>query len=71
MVYLKHPFEDSILDLEKFTEIKACTVNLTHLDFYTKAIEDGKERGKPAFIITFPTQEERDEYFKKLLKDLT
>lgn len=63
MVFIKHPTQNAALEISRYGEIKPCTVNLTHLDFYLTPHDPEKERGEPNYIIEFPDQEERDRWF--------
>lgn len=61
--FIKHPFERTIIDVERFSEVKCCTVNKTHIDFYKECIPAGKEHGEPDLIIKFESEEQRNEWF--------
>ncbi len=68
-MYIKHPKDNSLINTSMYADIRCCSVNVTHVDFYLKPLPAGK-RGKPALTVVLDTQEDRDAWFKKLVKDL-
>jgi hypothetical protein len=64
---LKHPTESVLVNLDKFSIIKPCSINPTHVDFYINPVKDG-ERGQPDYTIIFNTELQRDAWFKGKLK---
>lgn len=64
-IFIKNPLEPGMIEISRYGQIKPCTVNLTHVDFYLKPLKKGQKRGKPEFILSFDTQKERDIWFKK------
>lgn len=69
-MFIKHPLEDGLLEVSRYAQIKPCTVNVTHVDFYLTPHDPKKKRGKPDYILVFDTQKERDVWFKKLVKEI-
>ena len=69
MKFIKHPKDDSLINASLYADIRVCTVNVTHVDFYLKALPAGK-RGKPTLTVVLDTQKERDQWFKKITREL-
>lgn len=69
-MFIRHPKEKAIINPSRYAEIRCCTVNVTHVDFYEQPKPPNKERGKPAFIVVLDDQEARDKWFEKIAKQL-
>lgn len=70
-MFIKHPTERTILDISRYAEIRPCSVNVTHVDFYLEPMNPKKERGNPDYIFVFDTQVARDNWFKKFSAKVT
>lgn len=69
-MFIRHPTDKSLINTLEYADIRCCTVNVTHVDFYTKGLKAGK-RGKPALVVVLDDQEKRDAWFEKISKQLT
>ena len=70
-MFIKHPLETGVLEISRYAQIKPCTVNLTHVDFYLTPHNPKKKRGNPDYILVFDDQKERDAWFKKFSNSVT
>lgn len=68
-MFIKHPLDKSLINTSYYKDIRCCSVNVTHVDFYTDALPAGK-RGKPELTVVLDTQEDRDAWFKKIMTKL-
>lgn len=68
-MWIKHPYENIIINTDKYADIRCCTVNPTHLDFYQTAVPAG-QRGEPNFTIVFKTSEEKEAFFTGLMAEM-
>lgn len=69
-MFVKHPKDNSLINSSLYADIRCCSVNVTHVDFYLKPLP-AKKRGKPALTVVLDTQDERDDWFKEITKALT
>jgi hypothetical protein len=67
---IRHPFNDAVINFDKFTDIRKCSKNPTHVDFYVNPQAEN-ERGNPDYTINFKTTEERDTWFEGLFEAAT
>ena len=68
-MYVQHPLNQCIFDVLKYSDIRCCNKNPTHLDFYEKPQAEG-ERGNPDFTIEFNSQHHRDLWFDQLSAEM-
>lgn len=69
-IFVKNPNDESLINVSMYSDIRPCTVNKTHVDFYLEPMEEGK-RGKPDFTVVLGSERERDEWVKTLQELLT
>lgn len=64
-MFIKNPTTAGIINIDRYGEIRPCSINPTHVDFYIDPVPHDKERGKPDFTLIFDDQADRDAWFKK------
>lgn len=64
-MFIKHPTENAIINIEQYTDVRTCPKNPTHIDFYLTPQAEG-ERGTPDYTMVFKTKKARDEWFSNL-----
>lgn len=69
-MFIKHPKDASLINTCYYADIRCCSVNVTHVDFYIKGMPAGK-RGKPAVTVILDDEKERDAWFKSVTSQLT
>lgn len=68
-MFIKHPKDRSLINTSIYADIRECSVNVTHVDFYKKSMPAGK-RGKPDLTVVLDSESEREKWFNKVIKKL-
>lgn len=67
-MFILHPEDGLLINLDHYADIRLCPINPTHIDFYKKAPPSG-ERAEPDFTIIFETVEDKLAYWKNLVNE--